>query len=332
MADGTATSSTADVQVTVAGSNKKSGCCATRRAKLRAIFISMAMLSIIINLDGGAVPAALIRIEQTFELSTTEIGVLGMLVYEGIGWGSLVVGPLLRCFSAVRATQVTLFLNMLCTFAFGASTSTPMLLCFRLFIGLLQAIPAVYFPVWVDEFAPADSTTIWMAIIQGGAPLGIMAGYVFSATVTTAAPDPTAVCPASAVFDVRCAWRWPFFLQSIVLVFFFIGSLFVPKSLYDLDAKEEDDDGFFADEPPAALPPLSSRGSSRASSRASSRGRGESISETIGLYVQEAFLPMDARTPIEGVGLLRGGSAAAYAPPALSSSRRLMRALSVLSS
>ena len=278
------------------------GCCTSRRTKLRLIFIGLTLLSIIINLDGGAVPAALIRIEQTYSLSTAEIGLLGMLVYEGIGWGSLLVGPMLRHVSAIRATQVTLFLNMCCTFAFGASTSVPMLLIFRFLIGLLQAIPAVYFPVWVDEFAPADATTVWMAVIQAGAPLGIMSGYVFSASVTMAAPDPTAICPASAVFDSRCAWRWPFFLQSIVLVAFSIASLFVPKNLYDLDARDYDPDALEEEEG------WGSEEGAHPSSRASSRQRGESMVDTIGAYVTEAFLPMDARAPIEGVGVIRGSS------------------------
>ena len=61
----------------------------------------------------------------------------------------------------------------------------------------VQAIPAVYFPVWVDEFAPGDSATVWMAIIQAGAPLGIMAGYVFSGVVMSTREDPDARCPPS---------------------------------------------------------------------------------------------------------------------------------------
>ena len=132
-------------QVTVTVNSR--GCCKNKKAKLKAIFIGLASLSIIINLDGGAVPAALIEIENTFGLSTAGVGVLGMLVYEGIGCGSLLVGPLLRCGSAVRFTQATLCLNTCATFAFGASQSQAMLFCFRLLIGLLQAIPAVYFPV-----------------------------------------------------------------------------------------------------------------------------------------------------------------------------------------
>ena len=92
---------------------------ARRRRKLRLIFTGLALLSVIINLDGGAVPGSLIHIERTFMLSTTEIGLVGMLVYQGIALGCLCVGPLLRVVSPIRATQVTLILNTGATLAFG---------------------------------------------------------------------------------------------------------------------------------------------------------------------------------------------------------------------
>ena len=163
MADAT---TPAEVKITTT----KKGCCAKRNTKLRIIFTGLVLLSIIINLDGGAVPAALLYLTGTFALSTPEVGLFGMLVYFGIGCGSLVVGVVLRWFSATRATQATLILNTAATCLFGMAQSKPMLLFFRVSIGLLQAIPAVYFPVWVDEFAPGDSATVWMAVIQAGAP------------------------------------------------------------------------------------------------------------------------------------------------------------------
>jgi MFS family permease len=180
-----------------------------RQRRIKRLFIGLALLSIIINLDGGAVPAALMHIERTFDLSIALVGLVGMLVYQGIAIGCLIVGPLLNIVSPTRATQATIILNMGATFGFGAAQSSAMLLIFRVSIGILQAIPAVYFPVWVDEFAPESSATIWMAVIQAGAPLGIMAGYVFSGILTSNAPE--ARCMPT---DITCAWRIPFYLQS----------------------------------------------------------------------------------------------------------------------
>ena len=42
----------------------------------KILFINMTILSIVINLDGGAVPAGLLHIEQTFALSTSELGLI----------------------------------------------------------------------------------------------------------------------------------------------------------------------------------------------------------------------------------------------------------------
>ena len=64
------TTSTAQVNITVASPKKMGGgCCTSRRTKLRLIFIGLTLLSIIINLDGGAVPQALLYIQETFELT-----------------------------------------------------------------------------------------------------------------------------------------------------------------------------------------------------------------------------------------------------------------------
>ena len=59
---------TSEVQVTVA----KDVAAPKNRdvLKLKLIFFSMTLLSVIINLDGGAVPATIIHIERTFEMST----------------------------------------------------------------------------------------------------------------------------------------------------------------------------------------------------------------------------------------------------------------------
>lgn len=206
-----------------------------RKRKLTRIFWLLATVQIIINLDAGAVPAGLLHIGATFDMGTSELGLLAMLVYQGIALGCLTVGAATRYMSPLRFTQLTMALNILCTCLFGAAQSMGMLLAFRLLIGFLQAMPAVYFPVWVDEFAPADAVTFWMALINAGAPLGITIGYVFSGAMTSGELDPTseAFVPC-ATSDVSCAWRVPFYLQSGALVMLFFGMLLIPKSLFDL--------------------------------------------------------------------------------------------------
>ena len=130
------------------------------KRKTTRIFKLAAVINILINLDGGAVPASLNEIIATFDLSSVSTGLVGALVYLGIATGSVLVSPVLGCISPLRATQGTLILNTCATLLFGASVGQGMLLTVRFFIGVLQAIPMVYFPVWVDEVCtPASIRT-----------------------------------------------------------------------------------------------------------------------------------------------------------------------------
>ena len=41
----------------------------------------------------------------------------------------------------------------------------------------------IYFPVWVDLFAPKYYSTIWMTLLQVAVPLGVTIGYVMTAII-----------------------------------------------------------------------------------------------------------------------------------------------------
>ena len=193
---------------------------AARRSRLRSIFIACVAATLVMNLDGGGVPAALTSIQRTFHLQPWALGLLGALVYIGQATGALACGPLLKRYSPTRVCQAALLLNTLITLLFALSSSPAMLLVTRFFIGFLQSAPAVYFPVWVDEFGPDSRRTVWMAAIQAGAPLGIMSGYVIAGLLTQ---DETSTF----------GWRIPFLIQTGVLVLFSLLSPLLPKELFD---------------------------------------------------------------------------------------------------
>ena len=168
---------------------------------IRRLFPLVASVNVIINLDGGAVPAALTNIKNTFDLTSLELGLLGALVYLGIASGSLVMGPLLKRVSPVMVLRVAILCNTGMTATFGLALNPGMLLVARYLIGFLQAACPVYFPVWVDEFAPKKTRTLWMALIQAGTPIGIMIGYVIAGAMTQDTDDET-------------GWRVPFLAQA----------------------------------------------------------------------------------------------------------------------
>lgn len=140
--------------------------------RLVVIFVAMVVCNLIINLDGGGVPAALTNIQRTFDLEAWALGLLGALVYVGQAVGCVVSGMVLKRYSPTHVCRAALVTNTLMTSLFAASSSTAMLLVARFLIGFLQAAPIVYFPVWVDEYGPPKVRTQWMALVQAGAPLG----------------------------------------------------------------------------------------------------------------------------------------------------------------
>ena len=92
------------------------------RKALRIVFAALAVLNIIVNLDGGGVPAALTNIQYTFELSAAELGILGALVYVGQASGALICGPLLKKFSATRVCTIAIWTNTAMTVSAQADT------------------------------------------------------------------------------------------------------------------------------------------------------------------------------------------------------------------
>ena len=193
----------------------------SRDVAVRIIWLALSILTLIINLDGGGVPAALNNIQFTFQLQPSELGLLGTLVYVGKAVTCLYAGVLLRSLSPLRVCQCSLLINTGFTTWFALAQSSEMLLTTRFFIGFTQATLAVYFPVWVDEFSPRASRTKWMGAIQAGAPLGIMFGFVLSGVSSTNQTD-------------TFGWRVPFIVQSGALLCFAAASLFVPRALFDV--------------------------------------------------------------------------------------------------
>eukprot|EP00966_Prymnesium_polylepis_P226357 5236201-Prymnesium_polylepis.1 len=115
---------------------------------IRRQFKSFAVLCILINFDGGAVPAGLTNIEATFQLTPFQVGLLGSLVYIGQAAGSVSAGPTLKKFSPLKVVRTALACNTAATALFGLAPSALVLLITRFLIGFLQAAPVVYFPVW----------------------------------------------------------------------------------------------------------------------------------------------------------------------------------------
>ncbi|KAL8442188.1 hypothetical protein Emed_007386 [Eimeria media] len=176
-----------------------------------------------VSLDGGY--------HQVPQQSTHEIGAVGFGGgARGQGSSSPSVGT--RIFLQSYGAKWLLVGSLLClssSLFFFSSADSLMLMYFTRFItGLCQAVPVVYFPVWVDDFAPEGQVTRWMSYTQLAGIGGTVGGYFFGG-VFSRFTGPSG----------ESKWRTPFFVQSVALIPVVLLLAALPASLVNLPDRSQ---------------------------------------------------------------------------------------------
>ncbi|KAJ9455137.1 putative sphingolipid transporter spinster-like protein 1 [Diplonema papillatum] len=177
--------------------------------------------------DGGAL-AALIgdeekRMANDMDLTKTEQGLLVSLGYIGLIMGSLISGTMLQRFDAKRTLRASLVLLSIGIGVFAASPNGIVLQITRPVIGVGQALLTVFYPVWVDEYAPPGSASAYMGVLQAGGPLGTVVGFLVAGFMMA---------------NTSASWRWVFFVQGVLIAPCILALFFIPARYMDLRPKE----------------------------------------------------------------------------------------------
>eukprot|EP00946_MAST-07B_sp_MAST-7B-sp1_P005351 g5351.t1 len=178
----------------------------------KRVFYMLLCMQLFANFDAGVVPSSLNTIMREYELTQTEAGLLGSLVYVGLVVSCPITGYLLNVMKSQRRVLIgSLLLNLtaLVLFVLCPNDGKWLLMFTRFLTGLSQAPLFVFPPVWIDEFAPPDSLTTWVSCLQAMVPLGIMFGYLFTAIFMETISD-------------EVGWRVAIWMQIIVLTPFAI--------------------------------------------------------------------------------------------------------------
>jgi len=178
----------------------------------KLIFSLFLMANLLINYDGGVIPASLEQIENELHISYTQEAALGSLVYVGLSAASLFVSPTFQRFQAKNILGFMLLLKAISCGLFSVCSNIVVLYTLRLLMGMTQAFCVIYAPVWVNEFSPKERSTTWMGILHAFVPIGIMVGFVFAAIIAN-------------YFAGILTWRFAFQVQAIgevpIALFFF---------------------------------------------------------------------------------------------------------------
>ena len=149
---------------------------AAHDAYLSKLFKAMFAFQILLNIVDGCLPASLVKMseEKGMHLSFAVEGAMGALVYVGLVAASLIAGPIFDRFLIRKVIAYSSFGVGVFVIMFGLAPNIPLLLISRFGIGVSLAFITIYAPVWVDEFAPTASATMWMSLLQLAIPLGMI--------------------------------------------------------------------------------------------------------------------------------------------------------------
>ncbi|KNC86164.1 hypothetical protein SARC_01690 [Sphaeroforma arctica JP610] len=196
-------------------------------------FLLLITMQIIINYDSGAIAYSLLLLKTKWDMNETEAGLLTSLVYIGLVISSLYAGFLFMRFNPKYVLAIGVCINIVANVLFGVCPDKTAALLLRVIIGMSQAFLVIYAPVWVDEFAPSGKITLWMSLMQGGVPIGIMLGYLIAGIIV-----PLIVGDITTEDDlddptIFAKVMLPYFMQSVLLLPLVIGLVLVPDQYID---------------------------------------------------------------------------------------------------
>ena len=147
------------------------------------IFITLAAISTLSNLDGGIIPAATNEMQIDMSIGPAEIGVFGSIDYLGRIIGSLIFVAIINTVNRRMILIGTLFIkgiSLLIPRVPGCDKSYAINLICRGISGFSQVYYTIYLPVWCDQYGPKKSRTIMITVTQLGLPLGIVLGFLMA--------------------------------------------------------------------------------------------------------------------------------------------------------
>ncbi|BAM41249.1 major facilitator superfamily MFS-1 protein [Theileria orientalis strain Shintoku] len=142
------------------------------------LFILNIFFDVLINYEAGSVPVMLNWIQEEFKFTTTELGVMGSLNYVSTVMPCTLWSYLFTYHSSKKSLLASILIVEVSMILFGLSVHKYMFFAAKFFKGFGQAGYALFFPIWIDTFAPPNHRNLWMSIVQAGLTVGGTIGYV----------------------------------------------------------------------------------------------------------------------------------------------------------
>jgi len=163
--------------------------------------------------DRGAFAGSLTAIGDDFDLSQTQRGLLGASFMLGYMIMAPLFGHLSRFIRPLTLMCVGLLIWSLASILTGASIGFWSLMMARAISGIGEASFAGLAPTYIDDIAPPQRKSVWLAVFFSMIPIGAAAGYGFA-----------------GVFSQFIHWRVTFIVEALLMIPYAICCYFVPDS------------------------------------------------------------------------------------------------------
>ena len=197
------------------------------------LFLIFIFINVLMNFDHGTIPAATEQLRSYLELTDSELGFFGSLVFVGVIIGSLVSLTIINIFNRKYILMVCLILCGLSLFVFTITTNYILLCIDRVIIGTFQAFISIYLPLWCDQFGVETRKALMLALIQVAPPLGVLLGYI----VTTILNMYLTYLPYFGDIEENERWLYSFYIQSILIWGLSICLLMFPDKYFNSKAR-----------------------------------------------------------------------------------------------
>ena len=197
------------------------------------LFLIFIIINVLMNFDHGTIPAATEQLRNYLELTDSELGFFGSLVFVGVIIGSLVSLTIINIFNRKYILMVCLILCGLSLFVFTITKNYILLCIDRVIIGTFQAFISIYLPLWCDQFGVETRKALMIALIQVAPPLGVLVGYV----VTTLLNMFLTYLPYFGDIDENERWLYSFYLQSFLIWGLALCLLLFPDKFFNSKAR-----------------------------------------------------------------------------------------------
>ena len=185
--------------------------------KIYLSYIILFFSSIASNMTLSSFPAIIKNLKNDLNIDgESTLGLLTTINYLGQLFGSLIIMFMINYDIIKKILLVIIFGNSLCTFFISIVNDVYTLALARFTNGVLIIFYAIYNPIWIDQFVPTTSNSIFMAVHHFEAIIGAVLGF----SLTTKLNEST------------LTWRFSFVIQSIYLGILFIAVFFFNRNYF----------------------------------------------------------------------------------------------------